>query len=84
MKQEETGQGEAMLYQDVIKDALKRKNMNASELAQKIGTSRGYVSQMLSGKVKDPSFKRTLAICRVLGLSIESLAELIDDEKDNR
>lgn len=24
-----------MLYQDVIKDALKRKNMNASELAQK-------------------------------------------------
>lgn len=51
---------------------------------KKIGTSRGYVSQMLSGKVKDPSFKRTLAICRVLGLSIESLAELIDDEKDNR
>lgn len=73
-----------MLYQDAIKDALKRKNMSASELAQKIGTSRGYVSQMLSGKVKDPSFKRTLAICRVLGLSIQSLAELIDDEKDNR
>lgn len=73
-----------MLYQNIIKDALKRKNMNASELAQKIGTSRGYVSQMLSGKVKDPSFKRTLAICRVLGLSIESLAELIEDEKGNR
>lgn len=73
-----------MLYQNIIKDALKRKNMNASELAQKIGTSRGYVSQMLSGKVKDPSFKRTLAICRVLGLSIESLAERIEDEKDNR
>lgn len=73
-----------MLYQNIIKNALKRKNMNASELAQKIGTSRGYVSQMLSGKVKDPSFKRTLAICRVLGLSIESLAELIEDEKDNR
>ena len=73
-----------MLYQNIIKDALKRKNMNASELAQKIGTSRGYVSQMLSGKVKDPSFKRTLAICRVLGLSIESLAEFIEDEKGNR
>ncbi|MES5161063.1 helix-turn-helix transcriptional regulator [Fannyhessea vaginae] len=73
-----------MLYQDAIKDALKRKNMSASELAQKIGTSRGYVSQMLSGKVKDPSFKRTLAICRVLGLSIQSLAELIEDEKDKR
>ncbi len=73
-----------MLYQNIIKDALKRKNMNASELAQKIGTSRGYVSQMLSGKVKDPSFKRTLAVCRVLGLSIESLAELIEDEKDKR
>lgn len=71
-----------MLYQNIIKDALKRKNMNASELAQKIGTSRGYVSQMLSGKVKDPSFKRTLAICRVLDLSVESLAELIEDEKD--
>lgn len=39
---------------------------------------------MLSGKVKDPSFKRTLAICRVLDLSVESLAELIEDEKDNR
>lgn len=73
-----------MLYQNIIKDALKRKNMNASELAQKIGTSRGYISQMLSGKVKDPSFKRTLAICRVLDLSVESLAELIEDEKDNR
>ncbi len=73
-----------MLYQDVIKDALKRKNMNASELAQKIGTSRGYISQMLSGKVKDPSFKRTLAICRVLDLSVEALAEFIEDEKDKR
>lgn len=72
-----------MLYQDVVKDALKRKNMNASELAQKIGTSRGYVSQMLSGKVKDPSFKRTLAICRVLDLSIESLAELIENDDVN-
>lgn len=72
-----------MLYQDVIKDALKSKNMNAGELAQKIGTSRGYVSQMLSGKVKDPSFKRTLAICRVLGLSVESLAELIEEGEDN-
>lgn len=72
-----------MLYQDVIKDALKRKNMNASELAEKVGTSRGYISQMLSGKVKDPSFTRTLAICRILDLSIESLAELIEDGKDD-
>lgn len=72
-----------MLYQDVIKAALKRKNMNACELAQKIGTSRGYISQMLSGKVKDPSFKRTLAICRALDLPIVSLAELIENEKDH-
>lgn len=69
-----------MLYQDVIKDALKRKNMTASELAEKVGTSRGYISQMLSGKVKDPSFTRTLAICRILGLSVEQLAELIEND----
>lgn len=66
-----------MLYQDVIKDALKRKNMNASELAQKIGTSRGYISQMLSGKVKDPSLSRSLEICRILNISIDELVEKI-------
>lgn len=70
-----------MLYQNAIKEALKKKHMTASELAEKIDTSRGYVSQLLSGKVKDPSFKRMLAICRAIVLSVESLVNLIDDSK---
>ncbi len=62
-----------MLYQDVLLKMMRLKGINASELADKVGTSRGYISQLLAGKVKEPSFTRILDICHVLGITVEEL-----------
>ncbi len=62
-----------MGYQKTVIKAMKLRGITPAELADKIGTSRGYISKLLSGKIKDPSFTRTLEICHVLGITVEEL-----------
>lgn len=64
-----------MGYQKTVIKAMKLRGITPTELADKIGTSRGYISKLLSGQIKDPSFTRTLEICHVLGISIDALVD---------
>lgn len=42
-------------------------------LAKKIGTSKSYICELESGKIKDPSLGRARAIAYYLGVDINSI-----------
>ena len=54
----------------IIEDARKRANMTQSELAERIGTNKSYISRVETGKT-EPKVSTFYRIVAALGLSVE-------------
>jgi hypothetical protein len=70
-----------MLFKDVLRAEMKRKDVSVIKLANALGTTRSYVYQLLNGEIKEPTLSRALKISAVLGISIDRLVDKVDFEK---
>lgn len=61
---------------DNIQKALDAKGMTQADLARKTGLSTAVVSQIVSGKTKDPRLSNVITIANALGVSLDYLAGL--------
>lgn len=59
-----------------IQKALDAKGMTQADLARKTGLSTAVVSQIVSGKTKDPRLSNVITIANALGVSLDYLAGL--------
>lgn len=57
-----------------IQAAMDARGMTQADLARATGFSTAVVSQIVSGKTKDPRFLSVIEIARALGFSLEYLA----------
>ena len=57
-----------------IQKVLDARGMSQADLARETGLSTAIISQVVSGKTKDPRFGTVLAIAKALGVSLEYLA----------
>ena len=57
----------------IIKKTRKEKGYTLSELARRANVSKAHLSQIESGKIKDPSVFTTLRLASILGVDIEDL-----------
>lgn len=72
-----------MTYGEALRKLLRERDMNQAELARAIGKSNSYVSQLLSGKVKEPSVSVAFDIADALGVRVQDFLNLIHSkEKD--
>ena len=57
-----------------IQKAMDAKGYTQADLARETGFSTAIISQIVSGKTKDPRFTNVVKIASVLGVSLEYLA----------
>lgn len=57
---------------------MSEKNVRAKELSELSGVSQPYISQIVNGKLADPSFLRAAALIKALGLSLDEFSKLQD------
>lgn len=60
---------------DKIREARKSKRLSITEVAQKVGVTRQYISQIETG-VQNPSLKILGKICDILNLSYEEMLKI--------
>lgn len=68
-----------MEFRDRVAAAMAAKDMNQAALCRATGMGSSKVSQILTGKTKDPRIGAVLAIADALDVSIDYLAGLTDE-----
>lgn len=69
-----------MEYGKALRSILRELDVSQAELARRMNTSTAYVSQLCSGKIKEPSLSRAYEIADVLGVSVDRFVELMRSE----
>lgn len=69
-----------MEYGKALRRILRDTDVSQSELARRMGTSTAYVSQLCSGKIKEPTLSKALEIADALGVSVDLFADLMRQE----
>lgn len=69
-----------MEYGKALRRILRELDISQAELARRMNTSTAYVSQLCSGKIKEPSLSKAYEIADVLGVSVDRFVELMRAE----
>ena len=68
-----------MEYRKALAIILREKGMSQADLARRIGKSRSYVSQLMSGKVKEPALSVAFDIADALGVTLQDFRTLMEE-----
>ena len=63
-------------FGDLVKSLRKEKGLTVEEVAKKVGTHKGYISGIETGKVNPPSVKMIRKFARLLGQDEKELVRL--------
>ena len=69
-----------MTYGQVLGRLIKERNISKAELARRIGKSRSYISQLINGKVSEPSLSLAFAIADALDVDVNYFVELMKSD----
>ena len=67
---------------ELISLAREMRGWTLRDLESKSGVSNALISQIETGKVKDPSFSRVVAIARALHLKLDRLAKCATQDSE--
>lgn len=70
-----------MEYADVLRYYLDKAGMKPAELAQKIGSQRSSIGELMSGRSKAPSVYKAKAIAEALGVSLDEMMDMLIHDK---
>lgn len=63
-------------FGETLRVVLIKKGMRCVELSQLSGLNQPYLSRLLNGKQKDPTFAKGCAICDALGMTTDEFVSL--------
>lgn len=66
-----------MEYRKALATILREKGVSQADLARRIGKSRSYVSQLMSGKVNEPSLSIAFLIADALDVTVQDFVDLM-------
>ena len=66
-----------MAFTETLKAVMKAKNLRAVDIASDEVTS-PYLSRLLDGKVKEPTWQKALVIIKSLDMTVDDFCELED------
>lgn len=70
-----------MTYNEALRHLMHEKGVEQVDLARAIGRSRSYVSQLMSGKVKEPTLSAAFAIADALGVTVQDFLDLMHGDE---
>ena len=66
-----------MEYRKALATILREQDVSQADLARRIGKSRSYVSQLMSGRVNEPSLSIAFKIADALGVTVQDFIDLM-------
>lgn len=69
-----------MEYGKALRRILKEMDVKQADLARRMGTSTAYISQLCSGKIKEPTLSRAYEIADALGVSVDRFVDLMREQ----
>ena len=69
-----------MEYGKVLRHILREADVSQAELARRTGISTAYISQLCSGKIKEPTLSKAYSIADALGVSPDRFVEMMRAE----
>ena len=69
-----------MEYGKALRQILREQDVKQVDLARRMGTSTAYISQLCSGKIKEPSLSRAYEIADALGVSVDRFVDLMREQ----
>lgn len=69
-----------MEYGKALRTILRELDVTQADLARRMGTSTAYVSQLCSGKIKEPTLSKAYDIADALGVSIDRFIDLMREQ----
>lgn len=69
-----------MNFAQAMHQLMLEREMTAKELADLSGVNAPYVSRLLSGKIKEPTWEKACAIIDALGVTVDEFKELQESE----
>lgn len=72
-----------MAFTETLKAVMKAKNLRAVDIASDEVTS-PYLSRLLNGKVKEPTWQKALVIIKSLDMTVDDFCELEDQIAESK
>ena len=69
-----------MEYRKALAILLKERKMTQADLARRTGMSRSYVSQLMSGKIKEPTLSMAFDIADALEVTVQDFRKLMEND----
>jgi transcriptional regulator with XRE-family HTH domain len=66
-----------MEYGKALRIIIDEQGIKQADLARRMGTSTSYVSQLCSGKIKEPTLSKAFEIADALGVSVDHFVEVM-------
>lgn len=63
----------------VIYELLGERGMTQAELARDSGLSTGYIAQLVTGLIKNPTLTKAFAIADALGVSLQEIRDRMEN-----
>ena len=63
-------------FGDTLKEILEERGMEQKELCKLAGENSAYISRVVGGEVKNPSFAKGCSICEALAISVDEFRRL--------
>ena len=60
-----------MTFAKAVRQVMESQNMDAKTLSEKSGVNAPYISKLLNGKIKEPTWTKACAIIFALGMDID-------------
>lgn len=64
---------EVILDVNKIAELIEKKGLKKTYVAQQVGISKGSLSNIVTGKTKEPSLQVAIRLARILGTTVEDL-----------
>lgn len=64
-----------MTFVDAIKKAMNKRSMDAKDLVEKSGVNAPYISKLLNGKIKEPTWAKACAIIDALDMTVDEFRD---------
>lgn len=65
-----------MTFADAVRKVMESKSMDAKCLVEKSGVNAPYISKLLNGKIKEPTWAKACAIIDALELTVDEFREI--------
>lgn len=70
-----------MTFADAVRMAMNERSMDAKDLVEKSGVNAPYISKLLNGKIKEPTWAKACAIIDALGMTVDGFREFQTKDK---